>query len=83
MQGQGREARENRQSEEMGTRVHRILGMLERSAMQGLVVPESHEFSKPIVVDSKLALGQGVTSNPCGDGLQLKQVQAQVGQLSD
>ena len=78
MQGQGREARENRQSEEVGTRVHRILGMLERSAMQGLVVPESHEFSKPIVVDS-----QGVTSNPCGDGLQLRQVQAQVGQLSD
>ena len=80
MQGQGREARENRQSEEVGTRVHRIRGMLERSAMQGLVVPES---SKHIVVDSKLALGQGVTSNPCGDGLQLKQVQAQVGQLSD
>ena len=94
IQGPGREAwlltqgvligsRENSQSEEAGTRVQRVLGILERSAMQGLVVPESHEFSKPIVVDSKLALGQGVTSNPCGDGLQLRQVQAQVGQLSD
>ena len=51
-------SRENSQSEEVGTRVHRVLGMLERSAIQGLVVPGSHESNEHIVLDSKLALGQ-------------------------
>ena len=63
IQGQGREARlftkgvlmgsrENSQSEEAGTRVHRVLGIQERSAIQGLVMPGSHGSSKHIVVDS-------------------------------
>ena len=37
---------------EEGTRVHRVLGIQERSAIQGLVVPGSHGSSKHIVVDS-------------------------------
>ena len=75
IQGQGREARlftkgvlmgsrENSQSEEVGTRVHRVLGMLERSAILGLVVPGSHESNEHIVLDSKLALGQGGFHTP-------------------
>ena len=75
IQGPGREAwlltqgvligsRENSQSEEAGTRVHRVLGMLERSAILGLVVPGSHESNEHIVLDSKLALGQGGFHTP-------------------